>query len=260
VYAGTSAVLGIQDGEVRVYGLLGRGEKELLVVDTNERPQAKLISEPNSAVSNLPGDDEVGEEDEEEEDEMVEEEEEELIEPVVRTTSRTSSWVSSRPSLGTNITSPDSDLSKNEISVTGEILASMESVSANVTPTSRHPQSPGSPGGNFQQPQIQNFPVTAKPTTTTSMQLPPISPREAPSPKSPRAMSPFEEPLAQVQAGPRNPTLFIPATKPENLVSTDGSGTKSATSTFSSQMGSIFSTGRSEPKSATSPRPMSTIW
>ncbi|TQS32210.1 hypothetical protein Golomagni_07482, partial [Golovinomyces magnicellulatus] len=33
-YAGTSAVLGVLNGEVRVYGLLGRGSKELLVVDT----------------------------------------------------------------------------------------------------------------------------------------------------------------------------------------------------------------------------------
>lgn len=51
VYAGTSCVLGILDGEVRVYGILGRGEKELLVVDTNKRPQAKLISEPKSTAS-----------------------------------------------------------------------------------------------------------------------------------------------------------------------------------------------------------------
>ena len=50
VYAGTSAVLGIQAGEVKVYGILGRGEKELLVVDTSKRPQAKLISEPNSTI------------------------------------------------------------------------------------------------------------------------------------------------------------------------------------------------------------------
>ncbi|KJZ69195.1 hypothetical protein HIM_11412 [Hirsutella minnesotensis 3608] len=42
-YAGTSAVVGIQDGEVKVYGLLGRGEKELLVVDTNDTPYAKLV-------------------------------------------------------------------------------------------------------------------------------------------------------------------------------------------------------------------------
>jgi protein N-terminal amidase len=41
----------IQAGEVKVYGILGRGEKELLVVDTNKRPQAKLISEPISTAS-----------------------------------------------------------------------------------------------------------------------------------------------------------------------------------------------------------------
>ncbi|KAF4632359.1 hypothetical protein G7Y89_g5769 [Cudoniella acicularis] len=51
VYAGTSAVLGINGGEVKVYGILGRGEKELLVVDTSKRPKAKLISEPESAAS-----------------------------------------------------------------------------------------------------------------------------------------------------------------------------------------------------------------
>ena len=51
VYAGSSAVLGIQGGEVKVYGILGRGEKELLVVDTAKRPQAKLVSQPNSAVN-----------------------------------------------------------------------------------------------------------------------------------------------------------------------------------------------------------------
>lgn len=45
-YAGTSAVIGIQDGEVKVYGLLGRGEKELLVVDTDKSPYAKLIYQP----------------------------------------------------------------------------------------------------------------------------------------------------------------------------------------------------------------------
>ncbi|KAH8664184.1 hypothetical protein BX600DRAFT_512245 [Xylariales sp. PMI_506] len=53
VYAGTSAVLGIKDGEVSVYGLLGRGEKELLVVDTDNPPSAKLVYRPDgdSAVS-----------------------------------------------------------------------------------------------------------------------------------------------------------------------------------------------------------------
>lgn len=43
LYAGTSAVIGILDGEVKVYGLLGRGEKELLVVDTNDKPYAKMV-------------------------------------------------------------------------------------------------------------------------------------------------------------------------------------------------------------------------
>jgi hypothetical protein len=35
VYTGTSAVVGIKDGEVKLYGILGRCSKELLVVDTN---------------------------------------------------------------------------------------------------------------------------------------------------------------------------------------------------------------------------------
>lgn len=46
-YAGTSAVIGILDGEVKVYGLLGRGEKELLVVDTNKAPYARLVHRPS---------------------------------------------------------------------------------------------------------------------------------------------------------------------------------------------------------------------
>lgn len=48
VYAGTSAVLGIEGGEVKVYGVLGSGENELLVVDTSEEPRAKLVAEPSS--------------------------------------------------------------------------------------------------------------------------------------------------------------------------------------------------------------------
>jgi hypothetical protein len=48
VYAGTSAVLGVQEGEVKVYGILGRGERELLVVDTSKRPAAHLISDPTA--------------------------------------------------------------------------------------------------------------------------------------------------------------------------------------------------------------------
>lgn len=48
VYAGTSAVIGIKNGEVNVYGMLGRGEKELLVVDTDNAPFAKLVYRPES--------------------------------------------------------------------------------------------------------------------------------------------------------------------------------------------------------------------
>jgi len=43
VYAGTSAVVGIKNGEVSVYGLLGRGVKELLIVNTDRPPFAKLV-------------------------------------------------------------------------------------------------------------------------------------------------------------------------------------------------------------------------
>lgn len=43
VYAGTSTVLGVADGEVNVYGILGRGVKDLLVVDTDDAPFAKLV-------------------------------------------------------------------------------------------------------------------------------------------------------------------------------------------------------------------------
>jgi hypothetical protein len=50
IYAGTSCVLGIEDGEVRVYGILGRGQKELLVVDTSDSPQFKLVAEENTAI------------------------------------------------------------------------------------------------------------------------------------------------------------------------------------------------------------------
>lgn len=45
-YTGTSAVLGIHDTEVKVYGLLGRGSKELLLIDTDNEPYAKLAHRP----------------------------------------------------------------------------------------------------------------------------------------------------------------------------------------------------------------------
>ncbi|KXX75284.1 Protein N-terminal amidase, partial [Madurella mycetomatis] len=41
-YTGTSAVIGIKGGEVFVYGVLGRGVKDILVVDTNSPPKSKL--------------------------------------------------------------------------------------------------------------------------------------------------------------------------------------------------------------------------
>ncbi|KAI8958641.1 carbon-nitrogen hydrolase [Daldinia sp. FL1419] len=53
VYAGTSAVIGIKDGEVNVYGILGRGEKELLVVDTDSPPFAKLVYRPDDNTSGV---------------------------------------------------------------------------------------------------------------------------------------------------------------------------------------------------------------
>ncbi|QSZ30162.1 hypothetical protein DSL72_004682 [Monilinia vaccinii-corymbosi] len=57
VYTGTSAVLGIYGGEVKVYGLLGRGDKELLVVDTSVRPKAKLVTDPKPSSSEKAGSD-----------------------------------------------------------------------------------------------------------------------------------------------------------------------------------------------------------
>jgi hypothetical protein len=50
-YTGTSAVIGIQEGVVSVYGILGQCEKKLLVVDTNKSPKSTLILESNSTAS-----------------------------------------------------------------------------------------------------------------------------------------------------------------------------------------------------------------
>ncbi|CVL09191.1 related to amino-terminal amidase [Fusarium mangiferae] len=47
-YAGTSAVLGIHEGEVKVYGLLGRSNKDLLVVDTEKPAIGKLVYDPQT--------------------------------------------------------------------------------------------------------------------------------------------------------------------------------------------------------------------
>lgn len=49
VYAGTSTVIGIKGGEVSVYGLLGRCQKSLLVVDTDTSPLGKLVLRTESA-------------------------------------------------------------------------------------------------------------------------------------------------------------------------------------------------------------------
>lgn len=51
MYAGTSAVVGIQDGEVRVYGILGRGDRGLLTVDTDREPYGKLVYRPEGSKS-----------------------------------------------------------------------------------------------------------------------------------------------------------------------------------------------------------------
>lgn len=48
VYTGTSVVLGIQGGTVSIYGILGRGEKELLVVDTKRPPKWEVQRWPKS--------------------------------------------------------------------------------------------------------------------------------------------------------------------------------------------------------------------
>ncbi|CAK7228405.1 hypothetical protein SEUCBS140593_006902 [Sporothrix eucalyptigena] len=48
VYAGTSSVIGIKNGDINLYGVLGRGVKELLVVDTRKAPFAKLLQASNS--------------------------------------------------------------------------------------------------------------------------------------------------------------------------------------------------------------------
>lgn len=42
VYVGTSCVVGINAGEIKLYGILGRGEEQLLVVDTDGPPKTEL--------------------------------------------------------------------------------------------------------------------------------------------------------------------------------------------------------------------------
>lgn len=47
-YAGTSCVLSIGDGEVKVYGILGHEEQKLLIVDTSLPPKFKLVNKLNT--------------------------------------------------------------------------------------------------------------------------------------------------------------------------------------------------------------------
>ncbi|CAL3965843.1 unnamed protein product [Diplocarpon coronariae] len=54
VYAETSTVLGIQAGEVKVYGILGREDRDLLVVNTSTLPKLPLVSEPRVRTPRAP--------------------------------------------------------------------------------------------------------------------------------------------------------------------------------------------------------------
>lgn len=45
VYTGTSTVFGVRKEEVNLYGVLGRGVKEVLVVDTSRKPFAKVVKD-----------------------------------------------------------------------------------------------------------------------------------------------------------------------------------------------------------------------
>ncbi len=45
IYTGTSAIIGIKEGEVFVYGVLGHGVADLLVVDTDCPPRYKLMDD-----------------------------------------------------------------------------------------------------------------------------------------------------------------------------------------------------------------------
>jgi len=45
VFAGTSAVLGLRNGEVHVYGMLGKGEEGLLIADISQRAKRYIIKQ-----------------------------------------------------------------------------------------------------------------------------------------------------------------------------------------------------------------------
>ncbi|KAM3475880.1 hypothetical protein MY8738_007192 [Beauveria namnaoensis] len=49
-YVGTSTVIGVKSGEIFLYGILGRGEESLLVVDTDAQPYAKIKLQSSESV------------------------------------------------------------------------------------------------------------------------------------------------------------------------------------------------------------------
>jgi hypothetical protein len=51
IYAGTSCVLSIEEGEVKVYDLLGYREEGLLVVNTVQPAKFKLVPSQNTAIA-----------------------------------------------------------------------------------------------------------------------------------------------------------------------------------------------------------------
>jgi hypothetical protein len=179
LYAGTSAVLGIENGEVRVYGILGRGEKELLVVDTSKRPKAKLVSEPNSTTSEKSFNNELGG-------------------PSVRTRSRTNSTVSSRPSVATSstaATTPSSAISMNDV-IMNDILTPI-SAATSVSFDFRSPRERKA-GGDTLRDNIESIfgqekPKSSLPNTTTVNHM--QSPKSPNVPFSPTQKN-FSRPLS----------------------------------------------------------------
>lgn len=241
VYAGTSAVLGIQDGEVRVYGLLGRGEKELLVIDTDEGPRAKIVSEPNSAVSDSVEDAELNEA-------------MDLPEPRVR--SRTNS-ISVQPGMAfqENTSSPDAE-SPDEVNDTrtpwSDLGSNYRSSSSSHVPMVRHanPIQDGVDSSIDKQPRSteEDQDTDSNSMTPVSTQLPHTSLWEAEPLTSLSTKPPLEEHRSEKTLLDSKIDLD---TEEENL----DLETPSARET-----GTILSTGRSEPMSTIGTRPMSTMW
>ena len=236
VYAGTSAVLGIHGGEVKVYGILGRGERELLVVDTNKRPQAKLVSEPNSVASNVPQSPSINE--------------------VLSPESRTNSNVSERSALtvdtqNTEITVPDP-------------LGTPITIDENATPIS--PVDATSPSAFFsstgRRTEVEHIRETLKSTIAHPQSFTPPFPssptfRRPQSPKS-RNASRTRQPEAQ------EPALISHNLAQEEQITQRAINVKSPPLSHSPQSipeQSLFAALPFGPRSAhTSPRPRSTVW